>query len=1381
MGLGSNNHVLLYINGRRREVSGAKSLSLLLSFIRSEERLTGTKLGCGEGGCGACTVLYSYYDRAERRIRHRAVNACLMPIAACDGAAITTIEAVGNIKDGLAPIQSVLANTHGSQCGFCTPGIVMSMFALMRDHGSNPDLGKLPLNEAQVEKNFDGNLCRCTGYRPILDAYKGLIALENGSNTATCPMGEQCCKINGVSDNQTNEMSNCGTDERNSNGAEKEYVFPHELIEYKPRELNLAGGRWLRPVTLERLVLFKCEHPQAKLIAGNTEIGVEVKFKNLKAPVWISTTEVPELQDICEEDDGLRIGASVTWTQLDNYVTNAVRERKNMKSETLYQLSSLQAIQSQLELFAGKQIRNVGTVGGNIVTASPISDVNPLWIAAGASFILLNCRSGEERSVDAREFFISYRKVDLQQDEILRHIFVPWNESEFDMTHAFKVSRRREDDIAIVSAGIRMKLKPMTAASEDSTINESNCNFIIETVHIGMGGASSRTISMKNVEETLIGKEFDQVTMKEGMELMGRSVLLPRDVPGGMPEYRQSLAVGFMFKAFVATAQAIQDNLKCTHSMMRNLGFDSDVDVPSLADGTPVISKGVQIVSESQPLGKKDITGKSIPHLSAALQVSGEAKYLDDIPRFDMELQAALVMSSEPHARIVSIDYSDAENMPGVYKIVDVKDVEGSNMIGPIFEDEACFADGKVTTVGQIIAIVTAETIEQAKEAAAAVTVKYDPLPAIITIEDAIESESFSEFVRPRSIRKGDTAKALQEAGRENRVVTGCVRIGAQEHWYLEPNGTIAIPEENGQMTIFSSTQSPAETQAMASRALGQAAHKIVCKVKRIGGGFGGKETRCCLLSSAVAVAAQTTCRPIRLILDRDTDMMITGTRHAFLAEYKVGYESNGRVTALELDTYLNMGNTVDLSAAVLDRALFHSVNCYDIPNVRLFGRACYTHTTSSTAFRGFGGPQGMLICENVIERVAWELNLPPERVREVNLFGKNGNQSFTPYGMSFDSNPLVESWDRVLEDSKYIERRKEVDDFNSGHSYRKRGLSAIPTMFGISFSFAPLNQAGALVHIYKEDGSVLITHGGVEMGQGLHTKMCQIAASELGIPLEKVFISETATDKIPNASPTAASASSDMYGMAVQIACKKLRERLDPFIRPENTTWEDAVKQAWVNRVSLFETGFYRTPGVDNIDLTKTGSSGRPFSYFTNGSAVSEVEIDVLTGEMNVIRTDIVMDVGRPLNPAIDVGQIEGAFVQGLGWCTMEEFVRGSKKEHVWLKEGKVFTLGPGTYKLPAFGDVPQDFRVRVLGKRSEEGSICSSKAIGEPPLFLAASVFFAIRDAISSSRRQNGLHSWFSLDSPASVERIRLKSVEQITDSILPNVKLAKAALSL
>ncbi|PXF47901.1 Xanthine dehydrogenase [Gracilariopsis chorda] len=1364
--------VVVYINGSRREISGRKTLDTLLSYLRYEERLTGTKLGCGEGGCGACTILYSYYDHHEKRIYHRAVNACLMPVAACDGAAITTIEAVGNIRDGLAPVQEALANTHGSQCGFCTPGIVMSMFALLREHGTRTD----PLTPLDVEKNFDGNLCRCTGYRPILDAYKGLIAAEDATCSAQCPMGEQCCKINRSRLGKQEIVLSQKEDKKISTVLDRAYIFPPELIEYRPAELNLADGKWLRPVTLEQLMRSKTEHPEARLIVGNTEVGVEVKFKNLKVPVWISTTDVPELQRITEDDVGVKIGASVTWTHLNNYISNALKRTKLDGNPKLYQLSSLQAIQSQLELFAGKQIRNVGTIAGNIVTASPISDVNPLLVAACASFTLLNCKTGEKRNVSARDFFVSYRKVDLKANEILFQVVLPWNESQFDFTHPFKVSRRREDDIAIVSAGIRLKLSP----NQEPTSSEKP-GFIIEAAHVGLGGIAPRTVSMNDVERVLTGKLFNETSLKEGMRVMARSALLPKNVPGGMPEYRQSLAVGFLFKAFVATAHAIYERFHEHDSLLDSLGFDNVQDVPGISICERSVSRGVQIFSDCEPLAKDDITGRPVPHLSAALQVSGEAKYLDDIPRFDGELQAALVLSSEPHARIVAIDYSDAEKIPGVYEIIDVKNVKGSNLIGPIFHDEYCFADKEVTTSGQVIAVVTAETTEQAKEAARSVRVTYDPLPAVVTIEDAIESASYAELVPSRFIQKGDAPGIFEKEGTGAKIVKGRVRIGGQEHWYLEPNGTIAVPDENGEMLILASTQSPGKTQAIVSRVLGQRAHKIVCKVKRLGGGFGGKETRSCFLSAAIAVAAQATSRPVRLVLDRDVDMMITGTRHAFLAEYEAAYEATGRITALRMEIYLNMGNTVDLSAAVLDRALYHAVNCYDIPNVDIIGKACYTNTTSSTAFRGFGGPQGMMICENVIEHVAWDLRLPPEKVRDINMFGRHGNASITPYGMNVSSDCLQKCWEGALGDSSFSQRRREVDSFNSKHSYRKRGLSVIPTMFGISFSFSPLNQAGALVHIYQEDGSVLITHGGVEMGQGLHTKICQIAASELQIPLEKVFVSETATDKIPNASPTAASASSDLYGMAVLRACRTLKQRLEPFKSGLELSWEETVDKAWANRVSLFATGFYKTPGIDDVNLAVPGARGRPFSYFTNGSAVSEVEIDVLTGEMKVIRTDIVMDIGRPLNPAIDIGQVEGAFVQGLGWCTMEEFVRGSKNEHVWLKEGKVFTAGPGTYKLPAFGDVPRDFRVRVLDGRSEADTICSSKAIGEPPLFLAASVFFATRDAISYSRRQHNLHDWFALDSPASVERIRLRCIDDVVSSVLPNTGSVNPSLSL
>lgn len=1366
-----SSEILFYVNGARRTVSTEVALSSLLSYLRNTERLTGAKLGCGEGGCGACTVLLSVFDRNTRKVVHRAVNACLVPLASIDGGAVTTIEAVGDRCGGLAPVQMALINMHGSQCGFCTPGIVMSMFALLRQRAAEG----IPIAEEDVERNFDGNLCRCTGYRPILDAFKGLVKHGQTECGDSCVLGDNCCKRTardgkvGV-EKKNGVCSDTPDERRGSNVAvavDREYIFPPELVSYAPVELSIAGGRWLRPVSLERFVHLKMEHPKAKIIIGNTELGVEARFKGLKVGTFLCATHVPELLDISETDEGVRIGASVTWTQLSTFIDQKVSTAKSVDHDksTKYKYGSLQAIQSQLRWFAGKQIRNVAAISGNIVTASPISDVNPLWIAADAQFIVLNCRTAKERRIPARNFFLSYRTVDMSSDEFFFYVLVPWNESPFDLTHAFKTSRRREDDIAIVSAGIRLRLE-MEQTKESGLHDSINSlyNFRIADVFIAYGGLAPRTTAMEKVEACLRGQLFNEEALQRGLSVLAECANLPKDVPGGMPEFRQSLALSFLFKAFVITATRIDDYCM-SNKVYTNPFSTAGLSVQLSKEHFPpiddhCISRGIQISTEREPQFNGDYTGKSVKHLSATLQVSGEATYLDDTASVQGELQAALIMSTEAHAKVLSIDFEEASRMTGVYRIVTVKDVKGSNLIGPNVQDEFCFAKDIVTTFGQVVGVVLADTLEQAKGAAKAVRILYERLPSVLTIEEAIAANSFAPGVPEHTIRKGNTDDMLCKAVKDDRVVQGTVRIGAQEHWYLEPHGTIAIPQENGEMTILSSTQAAAKTQEVVARVLGEPMHKILCKVKRLGGGFGGKETRSLFISAAAAVAAQTAKRPVRLILDRDTDMLLTGTRHAFLAHYKAAYESNGRITALQLRVYNNMGNTADLSIPVLDRCLYHAINCYDIPNVDLVGRACLTNTASATAFRGFGGPQGMMIAENIVEHVAWAAQLPAVAVRDINMYGKCGNSATTHFGMSFNVKPLLSCWDSVLVDSDYEKRRNEIAVFNESHKYRKRGIAALPTMFGISFTFKTYNQAGALIHIFHGDGSVLISHGGVEMGQGLHTKVCQVAASELGVALEKVFISETATDKVPNASPTAASASSDMYGMAVKRACEQLNENLAPSkvdLGPE-ATWEQVVHHAWFNRVSLSATGFYRTPELDAVNLGEAGASGRPFYYFTNGAAVSEIEIDILTGEYKVLRTDISMDVGRPLNPAIDVGQIEGAFIQGLGWCTMEEVVRGSSHVHKWIKEGQTFTLGPGTYKIPGFGDIPRDFRVKVLNTYNEKDTIHSSKAIGEPPLFLAASVFFAIRDAILCSRLDRNQNGWFELDSPATVERIKM-----------------------
>lgn len=1366
--------VLFYVNGKRRLVSGVESVGTLLSYLRYTERLTGAKLGCGEGGCGACTVMLSFYDGRTERIHHRAVNACLVPVAACDGTAITTVEAVGDRNGNLHPIQLALVKSCGTQCGFCTPGIVMSMYAMIREKLANPECSGSELTQSDVEMNFDGNLCRCTGYRPILDAFKGLLVNEEvpccRSDVKNGCCGGGCGNEDGTRRSVSRPSSaNPEQDKKPSADTSKDFVFPSELIGHEPDELDLCDGKWLRPTTLERLIVLKCRYPDAHLVVGNTELGIDTKFKNLKVRKYLCVTNVSELSLVVETETAVKIGAAVTWSELSSYIEKSLaKAEKDCNGRSMsYKLRSLKALNSQLRRFAGKQIRNVASVGGNIVTASPISDINPVWVAAGACFVMLNCKTKAQRKIIARNFFLSYREVDMMVDEILLCIELPWNLSSLDFTHAFKISRRQEDDIAIVSAGVRILLR-------NSNIPVENCDSLaqddiiagydIASISIAMGGLAPKTVTMHEVESVLKGRRFSMETLSDGLQVMERSAALSEDVPGGMSKYRQCLALGVLLKAFMITSEELHRGLSDKSETV--FSGPNCVDVPGEAlfwSKNTTVSRGIQILPGGASESPLCHTGISVPHSSAHAQVSGEAKYLDDMPRFAGELQAALVLSTEAHADILEIDYSVAENMSGVFRVIRYDDVKGENMIGEA-GDEFCFAKNLITTMGQVIAIVTAESLQEAKEAAAAVRIEYKILKPVVTIEEALAARSFAPEEPDHTIEKGNTSDILKDAEREGNIIHGCVRIGAQEHWYLEPQGSIAVPEENDEMMIFASTQTPSKTQAVVARVLGVPMHKIVCKVKRIGGGFGGKETRSFFISAAAAVAAQATSRPVRLVLDRDTDMLTTGTRHAFFANYVVAYEPNGRITAIDLKIFLNMGNSFDLSLPVLDRCMFHVQNCYDIDNMTVIGKACLTNSASSTAFRGFGGPQGMMIAETIVEHVSHAVKKPAVTVRGINMYGINGNSSTTPFGMTFDATPLVRCWEEVLSDSTYDKRRAQVEEFNTRYSHKKRGLAAVPTMFGISFTFKTFNQAAALVHIFHQDGSVLVSHGGVEMGQGLHTKMCQIAATDLRIPLSKVFISETSTDKVPNASPTAASASSDMYGMAVRNACRQLLKNLEPFrSSAKDQSWEELVHTAWFNRVTLSATGFYKTPELDQVNLAVPGSKGRPYFYYTNGAAVCEVEIDTLTGEMDVLRTDIVMDVGRPLNPAIDIGQIEGGFVQGLGWCTMEEVVRGSGTAHKWLKPGKVQTLGPSTYKIPGFRDIPKEFHVRILESRNEQSTIHSSKGIGEPPLFLAASVFFAIRDAIAASRHKAGRMEWFELDSPASVERVRLLCINE------------------
>ncbi|KAF0046337.1 hypothetical protein F2P81_002866 [Scophthalmus maximus] len=884
-------------------------------------------------------------------------------------------------------------------------------------------------------------------------------------------------------------------------------------------------------------------------------------------------------------------------------------------------------------------------------------------------------------------FFTGYRRTVLRPQEILVSIEIPYSQKT-QFVSAFKQSPRREDDISIVTAAMSVTFTPGTN--------------VIQDLRLSFGGMAATTVLAKQTANRLLGRCWEEELLHEACSSLAEEMTLDLSVPGGMVTYRRTLTLSLFYKFYLTTLQKLRQQGVDVDQVPSDCRSATDVYLPP----TPSSAQIYQSVPEGQSLD--DVVGRPMMHLSAMKQATGEAVYCDDVPLFENELYLSLVTSSKAHARIISIDTSAAERSPGVVCFLFADDIPGSNATGVIQYDETVLADRQVTCVGHIIGAVVADTQIHAQRAAKVVKVEYEELQPLVTIQEAIAAQSFYQPIR--TLQKGDLEAGFKHA---DHILEGEIHIGGQEHFYLETNVTLAVPRgEDGEMELFVSTQSATKTQ-------------------RMGGGFGGKESRSTVLSTVVAVAANKLKRPVRCMLDRDEDMLVTGGRHPFYGKYKVGFLTSGRVVALDVSYFSNCGNSQDLSLSVLERALFHMENSYSVENIRGRGFCCRTNLPSNTAFRGFGGPQGMMVAESWMTDVAQSLGRPAEEVRRLNLYMEG---DVTPYNQVLDQVTLQRCWDECLSRSNYQHRRAAIDVFNSQNRWTKRGLAIIPTKFGISFTALFLNQAGALVHIYT-DGSVLLTHGGTEMGQGLHTKMIQI------------HISETSTNTVPNTSPTAASASSDLNGAAVQNACELLVRRLQPYKtkNPEGS-WEDWVKAAYFDRVNLSANGFYKTP---DIGYDFDTNSGRAFCYFSYGVACSEVEVDCLTGVHKNLSSTVVMDVGHSLNPAIDIGQVEGGFVQGLGLFTLEQL-------H-YSPRGVLLTRGPGSYKIPAFGDIPTDFTVSLLRDAPNEKAIFASKAVGEPPLFLAASVFYAIKDAVTAARAESDIRGPFRLDSPASAERIR------------------------
>ena len=758
---------------------------------------------------------------------------------------------------------------------------------------------------------------------------------------------------------------------------------------------------------------------------------------------------------------------------------------------------------------------------------------------------------------------------------------------------------------------------------------------------------------------------------------------------------------------------------------------------------------------ETDPIpAEHRVVGQAVPHDSAVLHVSGRANYVDDRVEPADCLHAYPVLSTIAAGHIAAIDSSAAQALPGVICLLAAADIPGRQDIGPVFPGDPLLADGEIRYHGQPILLVVAQSYEVARRAARLVQVDYKAETPLLDIQQALQQQA---FVRPpHRIGRGDVDSALRAAPHR---LSGQLHIGGQEHFYLEGQVALAIPQDDGAMHLHCSTQHPSEIQHLTAQVLAKPMHAVTVEMRRMGGGFGGKETQAAQWAVLAALAATHTGRAVKIRLARSDDFRITGKRHPFFNTYEVGFDAEGRVTAADIVVNGHCGHSPDLSDAIVDRAMFHADNAYFYDQVRIVGNRCLSNTASNTAFRGFGGPQGMIVAEALMDDIARVLGKDPLDIRRANLY-QPGRQT-TPYGQEVTQFVVGEMIDQLARDARYDERRAAISAFNRNSPIIKRGLALTPVKFGISFTAQHLNQAGALVHVYT-DGSIHLNHGGTEMGQGLNTKVAQIVAQVFGVSLNRVAISATRTDKVPNTSPTAASAGTDLNGMAALNAADKIKTRLCDFVAEHFQTPRDSIlfgadrvtyqggaidfselaNLAYIQRISLSANGFYATPKVHyNREL----GTGRPFFYFSHGVALTEVEIDTLSGENSVTQVDLLHDVGHSINPALDIGQIEGGFIQGMGWLTTEELR--------WNDQGALLSAGPATYKIPAIGDMPTRFNVQLYESANPEVTVFRSKAVGEPPLMLANSVWCALRDALASL---NDYRYAPPLDPPATPEKI-------------------------